>query len=77
MVRTEQNDRGKLDSAVFQAVLNFKLKKLSDMRGSLDKELEQAGKDGDDLKVMELITRKKNLDRLKTALSAMVRRVVA
>lgn len=77
LVRTEQNDRGKLDSAVFQAVLNFKLKKLSDMRGSLDKELEQAGKDGDDLKVMELITRKKNLDRLKTALSAMVRRVVA
>lgn len=76
-VRTEQNDRAKLDAAVFQAVVNFKLGKLAEMLLQVDKDMKSAEEEKDEGKIMELLTRKKELDRLKMALSAMLGRVVS
>lgn len=77
LVRTEENDRSKLDAVVFQAVVNFKLGKLAEMLDRADKDLKQAEEGEDEGKIWELLTRKKELDRLKMALSAMLRRVVS
>ena len=74
-VRTVQNHEEKLNSAVFQAVSNFKIEKVNGMIEALNRQFKEVAKD-DEVGIMALMERKKHLDTLRNRLSALVRRVI-
>lgn len=75
-VPTVQNTRSSLDQAVQHSVLSFKLKKVKDMLVQVTKDLQEAERERDDMKVLSLLGTKKELDQMKSILSGMLRRVV-
>ena len=75
-VKTEQTDKSTLDEAVTEAVLAFKLCRIQGMLESLDKEMSGCVEAKDELRLMELIKQKQDLDRHKVFLCGMLRRVV-
>ena len=76
-VKTELSDQGKLDEAVTQAVLAFKLIRIREMIAKVDKKMAECEMAKDELAVMELIANKKELDQRKAFLCGMLRRVVS
>ena len=60
----------------FEAVLAFKLCRIQGMLESLDKEMSGCVEAKDELRLMELIKQKQDLDRHKVFLCGMLRRVV-
>ena len=74
-VRTVQTHDDKLNAAVFQAVSNFKIEKVNGMIEALNRQFKEVAKD-DEVAIMELMSRKKQLDTLRNRLSALVRRVI-
>lgn len=77
LVRTEQNNRSKLDTVVAHAVLNFKLRRVRDMVGQLDRQIKEAEAGHDEQRIIELIRQKKEVDQLKSVLSGMLGRVIS
>lgn len=76
-VKTEVSDQKKLDEAVTQAVLSFKLERIREMIEDVDKKLQECEASKDELAVMEWIGNKKELDQRKAFLCGMLRRVVS
>lgn len=74
-VRTVQTHDDKLNAAVFQVVSNFKMEKVNGMMAELNRQFKEVAKD-DEVGIMDLMRRKKDLDTLRNRLSALVRRVI-
>ncbi|MDE5574929.1 MAG: DNA primase [Bacteroidales bacterium] len=72
-VHTEQNHGPVLDAAVMQAVQNFRLKHVKELIEKINVRIKETQ---DEAALMELLKTKKNLDRIKSLLSGMLRRVV-
>lgn len=75
-VRTVQNDKRKLDAAVSQTLLNFKLNRVKGMIEEVDKHIKEAETFGNE-KLLELLEHKTNLDKMKIEISRLLRRVIA
>ena len=75
-VRTVQNDRKKLDAAVSQTLLNFKLNRVKGMIAEVDGHIKEAESSGDE-QLLVLLEQKTNLDKMKIEISRLLRRVIA
>ena len=75
-VRTVQNDRKKLDAAVSQTLLNFKLNRVKGMIAEVDGPIKEAESSGDE-QLLVLLEQKTNLDKMKIEISRLLRRVIA
>ena len=76
-VRTELSDQHKLDRAVTESVLSFKLVRVRDMIAQVDKRMAECEQEKDELSLLGLIKTKKDLDQHKAFLCGMLRRVVS
>ena len=75
-VRTVHNDRKKLDAAVLQTLLNFKLNRVKGMIGEVDGRIKEAETSGEG-NLLELLAKKTDLDKMKIEISRLLRRVIA